>query len=303
MDPSLLVTWVLVPAAAGYALAAPSLLRRRHARQGLPRWTRLVDLPVPRDAGPTIASHLTARRVGCDVGGAAAVAVTALWGVTLGGGATISSWWPIVLLSSLFVGAAIGGAIGAFRAATRPIAGDAVRVARSTVARLEDYVAPLERWAARLVAVSPVVVLIAVLAAPNGAVVAGPVSAAAASVLVLAVAEVGARAVLRGRQPAGSDLELAWQDAIRAQALRSILGVPVAVGVYACAAALSALEPGQLDPRGAGAVALIASATLVIAAGAALLLWTNGPRPHQHFRQQLWPDAGPPLAPPVGEGR
>jgi hypothetical protein len=303
LDPNIAVSWLLLLASTGYALVAPSLLRRRHAEGALPRWTSKVGLPIVSSPVSKLAFHMLTQRIGMEVGAALGVALAALWAIIVGRDTVGSTWWPIILLSGLLIGAAAGNAVGACRVARRPVDPHSRRVARSTVARLADHVPPLERRAARVVALVPALLLIVVVVFRPGSAVALPAVAAASSLAVWAAAEAGARAVLRGRQPAGSDLELAWQDVMRAQAVRSILAVPAAVGAYAGAAVLAAFEPGQLDPRGLGGLLLVAVSAVIVGAGIGLSVWTNSPRPYQHVLGQLWPGDGPTLAGVPGKAR
>jgi hypothetical protein len=119
---------------------------------------------------------------------------------------------------------------------------------------------------------------------------AGTTIGAVLGLVALAAAEIGGRRLLDAAQAAGSDLELAWSDAIRARTLRDVVTVPIAVGTYATIGVLRSLRLETLDPPdllGKAATGLFA---LVVVAGAAVFAWSLSTRPHRHFRRRLWPD-------------
>jgi len=124
------------------------------------------------------------------------------------------------------------------------------RVARIVEPALGDAVPPVLIWGARVGAVLPLLAALAWLFAPvsvqHAAFAAArpqPVLYATAAVLcpvIVAVTELGQRRILAGRQNATNPQELAFDDALRVQAVLELLNVPFAVG---CGAAVLIASP------------------------------------------------------------
>jgi hypothetical protein len=282
------------------ALLYPFVALQRHRSgrvraRALDRFARRVQLPAPDALRPRIADQLAAYHLGADLGAAATLALVCVWGLTLGRSVAASNWWALVSVGATLVGCAVGAGIAALRQAARPRDEPGPRVARPTTPGLADYVAPVELQGGRVVALLPAVVALAsAVVAVTGA---GspplllPAGLAVLAVAALAFAEIGARRILDAPQVAGSDLELAWSDAVRAHTLRAVVTVPIAVGCYTSAGLLSVLGLEVVDPRSAAGVAVIGvgvagAVVAVVAAG-----WTLTGAPHRYFRGRLWPDA------------
>jgi hypothetical protein len=278
-----------------------ALLRHRSDRvraRALARFARRVQLPVPEALRPRVADQLAAYHLGADLGGAAALALVSAWGLALGRGVAGSSWWPLVVIGAVLVGCAVGAGAAALRQAARPRSDGGPRVARPVAPALGDYVAPVELQGGRVAALLPTLIVLALASsAVTGAAsppLALPAGLATLGLLALAFGEVGARRVLDAPQAAGSDLELAWSDAIRAHTLRAVVTVPLAVGSYAAVGMLSTVSlDGVLDPRSIAGVALAALLGVAVIASVVAVAWTASGQPHRHFRRRLWPAGDP----------
>lgn len=282
-----------------YLATAPTLIRRIPARtRAVDRLVRRVRVPLPGALRPAVTRQLAAYHLGADVGGALGVIVATLWSLTWGRALTDPAWWILVVFSSMLLGVALGAGVAAVRDAGRPRDGTHKRVARPSAPTLGDYVAPLERQGAWVVGALPLLlagVSFVVGTAGNG-------SSTSPSVLwivvlvslgALAGGEWGARRVLAAGQPAGSDLELLWSDALRAHTLRAVFTVPIAVGTYASIWVLGTMGLDRIDPRSGGGITLGVVFILGAIAAVGAALWSLSGAPHRHFKTRLWPaDAG-----------
>jgi hypothetical protein len=279
-----------------YAALAPRLrLRPRALRRALDRVARRVRLLAPDQLRPRLERQLRGYRLGADLGGAAAVALIAVWGLTLGRSIVGDTWWPLIVFAGALTGAAVGSGLAVLREAARPREAPGPRIARPTSPTLRDYVAPVELHGGRVVAVLPTLLLVVLVVLSARGVAApaliGPAVGAALALAALALGELGARRVLDAPQAAGSDLELAWSDAIRAHTLRAVVTVPIAVGTYASIGVLSVFEfrLDGVDRRSAAGVGLLALLVATLLAGTAVLVWSVTGEPHRYFRRRLWP--------------
>ncbi|MDD0857993.1 hypothetical protein NHF46_09895 [Arthrobacter alpinus] len=186
---------------------------------------------------------------------------------------------------------------------------DAPRMARLEAVGLRNYMSPKRLYAAPLLLVLAAalavtgLVLGATGAIDSGAFLRGPaLPFLLAAAVVLGLCVVMARKILEQPQPAADTLELAWDDAIRADVLRK-LGVLASVMAWL---AVSAAGLGILDGLGATAAANMGTALgqMLSTWGyfAVILTYTHGSS-LSWFRQRLWPNftlvpAGP--APDTG---
>lgn len=299
---------VLLAVATLYAIGS-SLLRRRPAwrRRALVRFATRVDLPVP-DAPlrVRVEAAITRRNVAFDVGaqiGIAALAVLALvFGVPRGlsgsSDAVRDALWGLIVAGGALVGAASVAAGTGARQARRAATESGPRLARPAAVAVADYVAPLELWGARAMGLAPagalaVGLLIATFVdtvTPAELLNLGTVLAAIVGLTALALAEVTERRLLDLPQAAGSNLELPWSDALRAQVLRDVVTAPLAIGIYACFALLLAASTGVGDPVIAnGLRGLIGVGVLGLLIVSAV---STASRPQRHFQQRLWPRDG-----------
>jgi hypothetical protein len=185
------------------------------------------------------------------------------------------------------MGALLGGAIGA-----RSVRADGPRLARGRAVTIEDYVEPLERWipwtAATVAAAVSLLPLL--LGGPRSALVPG--IAAVATVLAASLA---ARWIIARPQRADSVITLAWDDALRAEAVRNLLG---GAGVVALATLIFSL-PTALARLGVAArtvdLQLWASMGFCIVL-LVLAVASSRRRPARYFLRRLWPGTAAELA-------
>lgn len=275
----------------------PSLRRR-----ALARFARKVELPAPpADARGHIEGALVgrSRAVGLAASGALGAAAVIGWLVdapaSLGTGEAMrESLWAFIVAGATATGAAAGAAWFAVRQVRRPPTLDGPRMARPIAAAATDYVAPFERWGARVMGVAPTLGLVIGLViagfvdtvAPTDLLNTGTLLAAAVAPMVLLASELAMRRLVELPQVAGSSLDLAWNDALRAQLLRDIVNAPLGVGVYASFALLASASAGVQDPVIAnGLVGLIGLGIIVLFIIAVVSL---GSRPQRYFRDRLW---------------
>lgn len=312
MDSLLLISPpVLIAVAAVYA-AGSLLVRRRPAvrRRALVRFAGKVDLPVPDSSlwlsGEKALAH---RNLAVDLGGQIGIVTVAVLGLVLGAPQGLTGdtgttdglggmLWALIVIGASFAGAATGAAWAGARQARRAAPEPGPRVARPTALTLADYVAPLELWGARLMVLAPAVALAVGLiiatvvdtVAPAELLNVGTVLAVIVGPTALAIGEAVERQLLDLPRAAGSSLELAWSDALRARVLRDVVTAPLAIGVYACFALLLAASVGIGDPVIAnGLRGLTGLGVFGLAAIAAV---SAASRPQRHFRRRLWPRDG-----------
>jgi hypothetical protein len=171
------------------------------------------------------------------------------------------------------------------------------RVARINASRLVDYIAP--GWIVAAVALSAAGIAgTVVLLRLTDASETRPVFALLAVVMssfalvVLAVAIVLTRRLLATPQPAADTNDLAWDDALRALALRDIWSAPLTVGIVALLCAL-ALVGGEI------------AASIPAAFVPLFVALTAASGPGTRFQKRLWPNTPlleePPLDPSIEE--
>lgn len=182
-------------------------------------------------------------------------------------------------------GLAGGGVVAILLATASDVAArgrQAPRASHLPRPRLDDYLPATERWLARgLAAVAVVAALVLAVARPGHR---GELLAVAAACLATwALIELTVRAVVRAR-PAATDLQsLAFDDALRADAVRRLLGasavLPFVVGLFVTVA--------NLGPAGTALVVLYMLGIV------ALSLLGERPGARSHYRRRLWPATGP----------
>lgn len=218
------------------------------------------------------------------VGGATAVAVlTAAPGDLVLGQPTMRD---LAVALGYLVGQALGLGGLAWRESRRPVA-QGPRVARTAVPTVADYVPSWERRAARGIVLGGALILVAVAATGDPGLPAASVAVGVGlPVLLLVAVELGARRFVAARQVAGSPLELAWDDALRARTVRDLVGMVAGTGAYA---PMLVAAGGEAPGTPLAALLLVP----VLLWGTVLLLsGVRGAR--SHFRRRLW--AGQPVA-------
>jgi hypothetical protein len=185
----------------------------------------------------------------------------------------------------------IGSAIGTVRREGQRQQGD-VRVARLRAVSLSDYRSPYEQWMPRII-VALALGGLALRGAvdPSGFAIV-PVFMwvyAAITLASLLLSEFASRAIIRGGQPAGSELELAWDDALKSRALNSIAMAPIYLGAYFGVGTVAFFPPTHTGPTADAAqleigLGFVAVVLVLIWAGIAVVS-----KPQQRYRRRLWP--------------
>ncbi|MBK4346141.1 hypothetical protein [Lacisediminihabitans changchengi] len=174
----------------------------------------------------------------------------------------------------------------------------APRVARAVSVTIRDYISPVRFW------LVPALILTASLLAVMGLVLSSigvidppryfessAVWVAALAVVLAIGGAIAARIVIRHKQAASDQLELAWSDALRADTLRNLWVFESEVGwlavVFAGLGILRALDT-PIEPQWARIV-LQLSANLGIIALSRVFNYGGG---RNYFRYRLWPILG-----------
>jgi hypothetical protein len=207
---------------------------------------------------------------------------------------------PLLWTGVALAGTTVGAAITAVISGTR-IRDDEIRIARAEATSLDDYVAPVERFGARIaVALVTAVLLVSLTLGGTGLVnFATPLSLTGGGILgalaiaALALFELCGRWIVRRGQPVDSPAQLSWDDALRSALLRDLAMAPIALGGYGLILGLtelaSALAAAGAHPTGmlvaANACFALATITIVLIA-----IYVVVSKPQRYFRLRLWPE-------------
>lgn len=195
-------------------------------------------LPLPDELQLPVVARIRQREKLSLSWGVGGLVVGAALGVTIDAIATTE-----VAPVGVMFGAAMGMTLGSWRAVIRDpgtFRRDAPRVARAQATEVSDYTTAAEMWAVRLV---PVVVVISLLVMagvwyftplrPAGGLLV-PIAWTLAAVVLMGLCGWLVRMrnnVVERPQRAASDLELAWDDALRGAAIRDLQDSVVAAGM------------------------------------------------------------------------
>lgn len=257
----------------------------------LEKFRAKVGLPLPPAlAGPVLA-RIGHRERWAMTGGVAGIAAGAL-------AATLTHWTDgggVLVMLGVALGASIGGGFATVQSVHQP-SGEAPRVARPVSTEVDDYVPHRHLLAARIVTglavVANAIELVVVAGRPDPAAgtIVTLIVCTLAAVAVAALTEVVAKLLVRRPQRASTDLELAWDDVLRADAGHQLVVSQVVVGgLVAVAAPITA---GLLIDLGNSAAAR--SVISVVVAGISLALLFAGLALTatgwlRHPLQRLWP--------------
>lgn len=272
--------------------ALPSVRRR-----AVDRLARRLDLRLEPSLATRIGRRVTLRQRSGLLGALLGVGVGTAILLGQPGPVDGEPWLPIdiwMLTGMMFVGSGIGFSLSALVAIPRPDA-DAPRVARSRVLGIGDYVDPFELVPTRVLA--PTALALAVAAnigalsgaapASDNSLVPAALVLAVLAIVTLVIFELGARALLRRPTPAVSEQELAWEDGLRATAVRQLLTAPLTFSLIAVIwSGFGLLEaiPGQV------ALVVVNVATPLLTAGLVVIAVLAFARhPERYFRRRLWP--------------
>lgn len=293
------LVFVLCALAVAFSFTPLSSSKPANRARELDKYARRLGVAVPGDGADRIVARLIRRERALMTGGLTGIALAVLIAGLLPGGFD-AGYVPVLIFAGLGVGSAGGAALGSATSALRPLTGQ--RIARPTTPLFADYVPPLERWSGRIL---PGLALGAVLAAwiafrigvlgearLSTAYIWGSAGAwlAYAAVAGLLVSLLLSRRILDRGQPSASATELAWNDGLRAQALRDLQAVPISLGFVSLLSTF--FDIGSLsDYAGGGATAALVGLCLLAvlaATGLTLLIVDITSKPQQHYWRQLW---------------
>ncbi len=252
-----------------------------------------VGLPLPPELLPVV---VAAQRRGVRVGFASIAAglLIAAAGMLLAHDGSLGEV-VFVDFTAILVSISVGSAVGTV------VREDArqksqVRFARLRSVGVSDYRSAVERWAPRVVVALSLAAFAFRLVIAPGSPGGTPIFLfiySGAIVLSLAFCEIGSRLLVKRGQPAGSALELAWDDALRSQALNGIALAPLYLGAYFNIAVISLNPPTRGD---GGVIAVELSVILELLIAACLLAWAifaGRTKPQQRYLRRLWPELVP----------
>lgn len=212
-----------------------------------------VGLPMPEQLRRPLGQRIAGQERWAVIGGAIGVVVAVIIAIASGWASTGGGALVMILLA---VGISLGGVVGLLTG-RQDFNRDAPRTARARQTTLTDYV---PRPQLRALRVAPLIAVVAWLAtgwlvrllprqtAETSTWSTLAVVALTAVVVLWIVSELLARIVVQHPQRAGSDLELAWDDVFRGQAL-SMMFLPViilaafSVGFSGFVVAATVIEP------------------------------------------------------------
>jgi hypothetical protein len=273
-----LAIWLGLLLLVGWRLGALGGAKR--ARRAARRFARRAGLPA--DSQPVLARRVVRRQR------------FVLAGISVG--LAVGSWLDQLWFAALYGGLAVGAVVDRL---TQPVAPPgAPRVAHATATGVTDYV---PRWLlGAVVAAAAMVLALAglwVIAPRTERGLGGDTPATivlllvAATTVALAASLCLARVVVHRRATVGSPLELATDDALRAQAVRDALHLSAAVSVVAAFALSLALQEPDVDGVLRRVGGWLPAATLVLLLAVGKVHEWSGPR---HWRSRLHPELGRP---------
>ncbi len=292
MDVVIPLVFVGVLAAVVLVFLALTLVPAFRARQSR-SLARAVGLELDPSIAARVERRLTLRArlgaVGALIGLAAGTALVLVGDLGFNAGAWLVN-------GGFFIGLGIGVSASSLVALDRP-SEPTVRVARSRDITLSDYLAPHELIPTRILVVVAAALAPAVWLVPRDAVVLPALFPAAPLVALLAVGaavvlEVGGRAVIARPAPAQTAEQLAWEDALRATALRQMLTAPLTLaGVSIIWSGFGALT---LLPPSVGQIVLGITMPVLMTGLIVVAVLSIVSRPQRYFLRHLWPDLASP---------
>lgn len=210
-----------------------------------------------------------------------------------------ASYRSFIVVGSALAGSITGVAIGSLQWPARRDR-DTLRVARAGAVDLGDYIAPLERWGARiLVGLAIAIYLFSVLMTGTGVASVALLPPATVSVIFVGLAlvflcffEAVGRRIVGRAQATGSEPELLWDDAMRAMDVRALASTPTTIGLLGVLFGSSDLTIGLHDfLSSTGILGLVAVAGWIVLAGILVIAISSlASRPERFFLRRLWPE-------------
>ncbi|ANP71132.1 hypothetical protein [Cryobacterium arcticum] len=304
--------WLLRPS----AVVRPNALRDTARRAGL---------AITPEVEPVLIARIRSRNRGTLIGTLIALIVATASLVALPDSLDGGIWSALMIIVLTGLGGAVGLCVAEFRSAHVSL-GDRPRVARSPTPSRGDYLSTVDLWCAPVaVAVSGVAmaaVAVLILADPDNVFRDASIPSLwwpGFLLWIVSLTSIGVGRILSTRlvgrgQPAGSDMELAWSDALRSWTLRALVQTP-ALGAFCSAVVVMTSLSTAVVTRQSGiatAVSLTSSVVLLVMslglAGASVFAMESRRPPH--YLSRLWPDVAAELrrgaygvAAPVESGR
>jgi hypothetical protein len=246
------------------------------------RFAAKMDLALPEGLVPELGRRLVRRRRMVDVTTDVAFVGWILVALVADLGTGPAMDGPLLLAAyGLVMLARGGGELLMFVADARSGSADRTRAAHLTRPQVADFLTPFELWSGRGAAAVAVAVS-AWLALRIGD--AHAVVLLAGTIVLWLLIEVLVAGIARSRPTAGDVQSLAFDDALRAESLRRVVG---SLALLPLASWFVAMWRDAPTP----AIYLLMA---VAVAGATVQLWADGSgRAKRHFRTRLWADPAP----------
>lgn len=297
--------WIVI-ALVCFVIPATALTQggnRNPQRGQLAKHAQHVGLPLPAAMVPRVVQRIKRRQRGMGIGGATGIVVATLIFIIFFDNDDGAA--PALLIFFTAAGTALGGAwaIAAYRPGLetgRPT------VARTRLVGLSDYLTKGERfgfWAVPVVlvlgAIGGIVLIQQLPEIPGINTVLIGSGIALVALLIWGVAFFAIRKVLDAPARSASELELAWDDAERADGLRQVSNLTVAVGWFSLVVWLICISEALIyegfyrenEPLAwlIGGISLVFYGLLTAAmAGGPVTAWLSGRR-KGYEQRQLWP--------------
>lgn len=299
-----IVIWVLLTPLF-LLLQAPYLLKKKSREAGLDGYARGVNLALTPEVRARVIERIVLRERGAIIGYCSGLLIGLVLYFALPdsvtSGATEDSALTLPVMFGFFgtlLGIATGPVAAVTAMAARPTRGP--RIARTVQPRLTDYVPPSELRSVTVAIVGAVLLFLAclIIVGPDGTGQQGPLISSVgaiyfyAALVIAVVGRVSSHRLLHAAQVAGSEQELAWDDALRAIALNGMTFSPQLLAMFAWINLSGFLVPDGL-PTGvsillAGLIATVGPVFFVTR-----LIATKGIEPNRHYWDRLWaPQAG-----------
>jgi hypothetical protein len=275
-------------------MAIAWLVGRSQQKNAVQRFSRKFGLELPEGMEPVIRVGVMARHTGALVGTIITEVVAVIVLLVFPGFQLLATWWA--LFAAYLVGAGIGSALAILLAERKREQG-VVRVARSSAVVVKDYVSPYQSVLARFS------VLVAILAFAGDvwltisnsrdflSIVSGVL--VGLSLLTLVVYEFVSRRLVSKGALAGTTLELAWDDALRAYAVSNLCMMVALIALYSLIGYDTLLVQDNPNSHAYGEPLFsVYTGLFPIAATVAILTLvtlSTRVRSRQHFLRRLWP--------------
>lgn len=284
---------------------------------------RRAGLAITPEVEPVLIARIRLRTRGTLSGSLTALIVATASLIALPDSLDGGMWSGLVILALTGLGGAVGLCVAEFRSALVSL-GDRPRVARAPTPTRADYLSTVDLWCGPIaVGVSGVAlaaVALLILLDPDHVLSDASISSLwwpGFLLWIVSLASIGVGRILSTRlvgrgQPAVSDAELAWSDALRSWTLRALVQTPALGAFYSALVVLTSLSSAMARPSGiTTAVSLTSSiALIVMSVGVAVAaVFAMESRRPPHYLSRLWPDVAAELrrtygaAAPVESGR